>query len=82
MRAANGNGGGVLLATASVLAVGLLTPGRTPRIHRRRGRKGQASIAVLERVRVGDAEQSVLVRSEDTNNPVLLYLHGGWVLPS
>jgi pimeloyl-ACP methyl ester carboxylesterase len=34
-------------------------------------------VEVLEKVRIGGADQWIAVRSEDTANPILLYLHGG-----
>jgi len=67
--------------TAAVVALGALSlalalPGRTPRI-RRGGPTDRDGIAALEKVTLGDAEQSVLIRSENTDNPILLFLHGG-----
>ncbi len=35
------------------------------------------SVAVLEPVNLGDMEQWLLIRGEDRENPVLLWLHGG-----
>jgi pimeloyl-ACP methyl ester carboxylesterase len=34
-------------------------------------------IAVLEKVRIGEADQWISVRSEDVANPIALFLHGG-----
>ena len=34
-------------------------------------------VATLEKVRIGEADQWILARSEDLANPVVLYLHGG-----
>lgn len=39
--------------------------------------EGPGAIAALERVTLGGAEQTILVRGEDRSAPVLLYLHGG-----
>ena len=48
-----------------------LTKGHTPPI------PAQNAVAVLEPVNLGDMEQWLLIRGEDRNNPVLLWLHGG-----
>src|SRR5271165_2417143 len=60
-----------------LIAVRFAVPAGTPRI-RPGGRAGSArGIAVLEKVRIGESDQWVLERSEDVDNPVVLYLHGG-----
>lgn len=64
---------GVLLGAGLFL---WFTPGRTPAI------AGSNSIASLERVRIGNVEQSVLIRGQDRSRPVLLFLHGGPAMPA
>lgn len=61
----------LLLAVAGGLAIWALLPASTPPI------EGARSIAALERVMLGGAEQTLLVRGRDRSKPVLLYLHGG-----
>jgi len=39
--------------------------------------KGENGIAELETIEVGGCAQTLLIRSEDVSNPILLYLHSG-----
>jgi pimeloyl-ACP methyl ester carboxylesterase len=38
---------------------------------------GENAVARLEKVRIGEVDQWLLIRGENTSNPVLLLLHGG-----
>ena len=51
--------------------------GSTTPITDGRGVRVPGSIALLERIRLGGAEQSILIRGRSVDNPILLYLHGG-----
>jgi pimeloyl-ACP methyl ester carboxylesterase len=50
--------------------------GKTPPI------QGDHSIATLEKVRIGNADQWLLLRGHDRTKPVLLFLHGGPGMPA
>ncbi len=61
----------VLLAVALALGLWALVPAGTAPL------EGPAPIAALERVALGGAEQTILLRGQDRTKPVLLYVHGG-----
>ncbi|MFC4619513.1 alpha/beta fold hydrolase [Camelliibacillus cellulosilyticus] len=50
---------------------------RTPKFNDKKGRELENSIAVLEPIRVGGIKQWVMIRGENQNKPLLLFLHGG-----
>jgi hypothetical protein len=62
---------GFAVAGLCIVSYLWFTPGHTTAIH------GPNSIASLERIRVGDVDQYVLIRGNDSSLPVLLFLHGG-----
>ncbi|WP_179298675.1 alpha/beta fold hydrolase [Evansella halocellulosilytica] len=39
--------------------------------------EGKSSVSSLEKITLNDLEQWILIRGEDTSNPILLCLHGG-----
>jgi pimeloyl-ACP methyl ester carboxylesterase len=64
-----------ILLLAATAASGCLA--HTPAITGPDGRPLPGSVASLEKLEVGGAEQWVLIRGADATNPVLLRLHGG-----
>ncbi len=68
-----------LLILFTVLGIGIacLIPGHTSPIKDDDGKILPGSISSLEKVKLGGAEQWILIRSENPGNPVLLFLHGG-----
>jgi hypothetical protein len=67
---------GLALAGLGIVFYLWFTPGRTPAIH------GANSIASLERIRIGDVDQYILIRGNDSSLPILLFLHGGPGMPA
>ncbi len=65
------------LGLLALLGILFLMPARTPLIRDDQGGVVPGSTAILEQVTLGGMEQSILVRSRDKRNPVLLFLHGG-----
>src|ERR1700686_3741814 len=67
---------GLAVAGLAVFSYLWFPPGRTPAIH------GPNSIASLERIRLGDVDQYILIRGNDSSLPVVLFLHGGPGMPA
>jgi pimeloyl-ACP methyl ester carboxylesterase len=62
---------------AVALAVLVAWPGTTPPVMGPDGRPAPGGIAELATVRLGGADQTIMIRAEDPDKPVLLYLSGG-----
>jgi len=52
----------------------LLRRGSTSTI---KAEKGQQNIAELTKIKIGNSQQWILIRSENINNPIILFVHGG-----
>ena len=71
-----------ILAVSLLLIIALSTiwwfwPERTPGIRS----EGTSSISTIDYINIGATEQCVLIRSENTDNPIMLFLHGGPGMP-
>jgi pimeloyl-ACP methyl ester carboxylesterase len=60
-----------------VLALWAGRPISTPLFRDNKGQELPHSVATIERWRVNGIDQSVIIRSADVGNPVLIWLHGG-----
>lgn len=71
---------GITAVFVAILGAGIyefaLSRGRTSRIEDPRG------VSALEKIRLGGADQWILVRGRDRAKPVLLFLHGGPGMPA
>lgn len=67
----------VTLVVVLLVLILYFIPGRTSKITDAQGNPLAGSIASLEKINLGDTEQWILIRGENTANPVLLFLHGG-----
>lgn len=68
---------GVIMLLLLILAIWWLLPERTPKIKSTQNN----SIAKIEYIELGGIEQCILIRSENLNNPIMLFLHGGPGMP-
>lgn len=68
----------IALALAAVLFVlRFVLPAGTPPIHLSGKGDPSKTVAVLEKLNIGGNDQWILERSENTDNPLILFLHGG-----
>jgi len=65
------------IIAAVLIAVIFLMPARTDSIRNQNGEVIKNSIAEMEEIKLGGADQWLVIRGENKNNPVLLMLSGG-----
>ncbi len=53
------------------------SPGNAQPLTDKYGKEIQDSISVIEKWKIGGLDQYLIIRGQNKNNPVLLYLHGG-----
>ena len=66
-----------LLSLTVISTIWWFQPERTQKIRS----DSTSSISTIDYINIGGIEQCVLIRSENTKNPVLLFLHGGPGMP-
>lgn len=67
----------IIISIVAIITIWWFWPARTPQINS----NGNNSISSLEYITIGGMEQCVLIRGENKNNPILLFLHGGPGMP-
>ncbi|MGC9343811.1 MAG: alpha/beta fold hydrolase [Bacteroidales bacterium] len=68
-----------IISIALILLLGLhvISPGKTTPLVKPNGNPYMNGLALMEMQDIGGVEQSLILRSKDVDNPVLLYVHGG-----
>ncbi len=67
----------VLIIIVLLLLAVILKPGYTPKIKFDGEVKEEKCIAELTKIKLGGSEQWILIRSENIDNPIILFVHGG-----
>ena len=67
----------ILLSCLLIITIVSLWPGSTSPILDSSGNKIKGSIAQMEEIKIGDADQWIVIRGQNINNPILLLLSGG-----
>jgi len=67
----------VILSMIILFGISWLLPERTPGIKS----TGGNAISKIDYIKIGGVEQCVLIRSANSSNPIILFLHGGPGMP-
>ena len=67
----------LLLVVIAMITIWIKSPGTTQPITDNNGNIIPNSIATIEKLKIGNLDQYLIIRGENTANPVLLFLHGG-----
>jgi len=67
----------ILLVAGVFIYLKILSPSTTPSFRDEAGKVPEKSIAMMGYVNLGGVKQFILIRGRSTENPVLLWLHGG-----
>jgi pimeloyl-ACP methyl ester carboxylesterase len=67
----------VLMILTASFALYLKSPGKPLPLVNTSGNTLAEGISVIEKIRIGGIDQYLIIRGNDINNPVLLFLHGG-----
>jgi pimeloyl-ACP methyl ester carboxylesterase len=67
----------IIVSIVILSAIWWVWPARTPKIKE----VSSNSVAIIDYIKIGGIEQCVLIRGHNTNNPILLFLHGGPGMP-
>jgi pimeloyl-ACP methyl ester carboxylesterase len=89
-RALTRKAGHIMLVVISILSIGLLiligllvamSPGKPQPFHDENGNPMAGSISEKIHVNINGVEQGMFIKSKNSNNPVLLFVHGGPGMP-
>ena len=67
----------LVIIAVIIISVKVLTSGKSLAIKDENGYIKKKSIVELEKIEIGGMDQWILVRGNNRNNPILLWLHGG-----
>ncbi len=70
-------GGLLIIVLGLTITLRIKSPGKAYPITDKDGKTIPGSISTIEKVRLGDSDQYIIVRGEDSTKAVMLFLHGG-----
>lgn len=69
--------GVISILLIALLAIKVISPGKITPLAKGNGNPYMNGMALIEETMIGGVEQTMIIRSKDVDNPVLLYVHGG-----